>query len=94
MELLKYVYFCAQKSITKAGSNMFQDLINVPRTVSQFAGIGKVTALKAFENNSHLLTSLGCGRLTTETIDNVEDCVCKIYDPSTEITQIDQMRVF
>ena len=63
-------------------------------TVSQFAGIGKVTVWKAFENNSQLLTGLGCGRLTTETIDNVEDFVCKIYDPSTEITQIDQMGVF
>ena len=34
MELLKYVYFCAQKSIIKAGNNKFQDLINAPRTVS------------------------------------------------------------
>ena len=33
MELLKYVYFCAQKSTTMAGNNMFQDLINDPRTV-------------------------------------------------------------
>ena len=32
MELSKYVYFCAQKSILKAGNNKFQDLINVPRT--------------------------------------------------------------
>ena len=32
MELLKYVYFCAQKSITKAGKSKFQDLINAPRT--------------------------------------------------------------
>ena len=31
MELLKYVYFCVQKSIIKAGNNKFQDLINVPR---------------------------------------------------------------
>ena len=30
-ELLKYVYFCAQKSIIKAGNNKFQDLINAPR---------------------------------------------------------------
>ena len=63
-------------------------------TVSQFAGIGKVTAWKAFENNSQLLAGLGCGQLTSETTDNVEDFVCKIYDPSTEITKIDQMRVF
>ena len=63
-------------------------------TVSQFACIGKVTAWKAFESNNQLLAGLGCGRLSTETIDNVEDFVCKIYDPSTEITQIDQMRVF
>ena len=48
-------------------------------TVSQFAGIGKVTAWKAFENNSQLLTGLGCGWLTTETIDNVEAFVCKIH---------------
>ena len=31
MELLKYFYFCAQKSITKAGNSKFQDLINAPR---------------------------------------------------------------
>ena len=31
MELLKYVYFYAQKSIIKAGNNKFQDLINAPR---------------------------------------------------------------
>ena len=28
MELLKYVYFYAQKSIIKAGNSKFQDLIN------------------------------------------------------------------
>ena len=32
MELLKYVYFYAQKSMIMAGNNKFQDLINVPRT--------------------------------------------------------------
>ena len=32
MKLVKCVYFCAQKSIIKAGNNKFQDLINVPRT--------------------------------------------------------------
>ena len=32
MELLKYVYLYAQKSIIKAGNNKFQDLINAPRT--------------------------------------------------------------
>ena len=31
MELLKYAYFCAQKSIIKAGNNKFQDLINASR---------------------------------------------------------------
>ena len=31
VELLKYVYFCAQKSIIKAGKNKSQDLINAPR---------------------------------------------------------------
>ena len=31
MELLKYVYWYAQKSIIKAGNNKFQDLINAPR---------------------------------------------------------------
>ena len=34
MELLKYFYFCAQKSIIKAGNNKFQDLINAPRIKS------------------------------------------------------------
>ena len=32
--------------------------------VSQFAEHGKVTAWKAFEDNSQLLTGLGCGELT------------------------------
>ena len=31
MELLKYVYFCEQKSLIKAGNNKFQDLIDGPR---------------------------------------------------------------
>ena len=31
MELFKYIYFYEQKSIIKAGSNKFQDLINAPR---------------------------------------------------------------
>ena len=31
MELLKYVYLYALKSIIKAGNNKFQDLINAPR---------------------------------------------------------------
>ena len=31
MELLKYIYFCAKKSIIKAGYNKFKDLINAPR---------------------------------------------------------------
>ena len=35
MELLKYVYFYAQKSIIKAGNNKFQDLINAPRNLLQ-----------------------------------------------------------
>ena len=36
MELLKYVYLYAQKSIIKAGNNKFQDLINVPRRDIEF----------------------------------------------------------
>ena len=31
MELLKYIYFCEQISLIKAGNNKFQDLINGPR---------------------------------------------------------------
>ena len=31
MELLKYVYFYAKKSIIIAGNDKFQDLINAPR---------------------------------------------------------------
>ena len=62
-------------------------------TVSQFAGHGKVTAWKAFEDNSQLLTGLGCGEFTNDTLERVEMFVCKIYDPSTDKTKIDQMRV-
>ena len=35
MELLKYVYFYAQKPIIKAGNDKFQDLMNAPRTMSR-----------------------------------------------------------
>ena len=52
-------------------------------TVIPFAGHGKVTAIKAFENNSQPLTGLGYGQLTNESVDNVEKFVCKIPDPST-----------
>ena len=41
MELLKYVYFCAKKSIIKAGNNKFQDLINAPR-ILQFSTAVKI----------------------------------------------------
>ena len=36
MELSKYVYFCVQKSIIKAGNNKFQDFINVPRIMVNY----------------------------------------------------------
>ena len=39
MELLKYFYFCTQKSITKAGNSKFQDLINAPRKYKVFYGL-------------------------------------------------------
>ena len=63
-------------------------------TVSQFAGIGKVTAWKTFKENSHLLVSLGCGNLTEETPNSVEKFVFKINEPATEITNIDLLRAF
>ena len=63
-------------------------------TVSQFAGHGKVTVCKAFKQNNQLLTSLGCGYLTEESLSSVEKFVCKIYEPLSKITNIDQMRVF
>ena len=51
--------------------------------------------MESIDNNSQLLTGLGYGQLINETVDNVEKLVCKIYyDPSTEITNIYQMRVF
>ena len=53
-----------------------------------------MTAWKAFKQNSQLLTSLGCGELTGETLSSVEKFVCKIYESLTEITNIDQMRVY
>ena len=62
--------------------------------VSQFAGHGKVTAWKAFKQNSQLLTSLASGELTEEIISSAEAFDCKIYEPLTELTNIDQMRVY
>ena len=44
MELLKYVYFYAQKSIIKAGNNKFQDLINVPR-MKAFAKFDEIPSM-------------------------------------------------
>ena len=35
IELSKYVYFCAQQSKIKTGTNKFQDLINAPRILVQ-----------------------------------------------------------
>ena len=64
-------------------------------TVSQFAGHGNVAACKTFKNNSQLLTGLGYGQLINKTEDNVEKFACKLYsDPSTEITKIEQLRMF
>ena len=34
---MKYVYFCVQESIIKAGNIKFQDLINVPRMTEKVA---------------------------------------------------------
>ena len=55
---------------------------------NQFAEPGKVTAWKAFKQNSQMLTSLSFGELTEETLCSVEKFVCKIYEPLTEITNI------
>ena len=44
MKLWKYVLFCAQNSIIKAGDDKFQDLINVPRILRKFNN-----------NNTHFL---------------------------------------
>ena len=59
--------------------------------VSQFAEHGKEISWKAFGDNIQLLTDLGCGELTHDTLKRVEKFVCKIYDPSTNKTKIDQM---
>ena len=49
VELLKYVYFYAQKSIIKAGNNKFQDLINAPRMSAVRSGIPpKFELIQAF----------------------------------------------
>ncbi|MEW8545283.1 MAG: hypothetical protein AB2693_17305, partial [Candidatus Thiodiazotropha sp.] len=63
-------------------------------TVSQFAGHGKVTAWKVYKQYNYLLHSLGNGNLTDEKISNAEKFVCKVYDPSSNITSIDEMRLF
>ena len=48
VELLKYVYFYAQKSIIKAGNNKFQDLINAPRTLKREKKAKHKTVLDIF----------------------------------------------
>ena len=52
-------------------------------TEYQFAGHVKLTAWKAFDIISQLLVCKGYVQLKNET---VEKFVCKLYDPSTEIT--------
>ena len=55
MELLKYVYLYAQKSIIKAGNNKFQDLINAPRMLGGTLGsllYGDVSVMVEFTNTT------------------------------------------
>ena len=68
MELLKYVYFCAQKPTIKAGNNKFQDLINAPRRwknkgVKQI--VGKDSRYKLFWSGNDNATG-GVGVLLAE----------------------------
>ena len=56
MELLKYVYFYAQKSIIKAGNNKFQDLMNAPRMLGGNLGsllYGDVSVMVEFTNTNY-----------------------------------------
>ena len=43
MELLKYVYFCAQNLITKAENSKFPDLINAPLVIYLFLSTCSLT---------------------------------------------------
>ena len=62
--------------------------------VSQFAGHGKMTAWKTFENNTRPLTGLGYGQLTNDTVDNVEKLVCIRFDPSTSSQRLIKCECF
>ena len=55
-----------------------------------------MTAWKAFKQNNQLLTSLVCGEFTEETLNSVEKLrsLSAKYEPLTEITNIDQTRIF
>ena len=63
-------------------------------TVSPFAGHGKVTAWKAFENNSKPLNGLGYGQLPNATVDNVGKFVLKLFDPSTGSQRLTKCECF
>ena len=62
-------------------------------TAIQLAEYGKVTAWKAFEDNSQLLTGLGCGELTHDTLERVEKFCVKCMTRRPIKTKIDQMIV-
>ena len=63
MELLKYVYLYAQKSIIKAGNNKFQDLINAPRKY-HWGNSGKILCVLAL-CIAFMATDINLSRIVT-----------------------------
>ncbi len=61
-------------------------------TVSQFAGIGKKTALKVFTEESACLQKMGSKNISDQLIQDAEKFVCKLYLKTTPLTAIDQVR--
>ncbi len=62
-------------------------------TTSQFAGIAKTTAWNVYKDNHELLCGLGEEtHFTDEVMASVEAFVCKLYDPFTASTSIEDVR--
>ena len=60
---------------------------------SQFKGIGKATAWKAFIKKPELLKHLGEENILEETVlQEAEEFVCKLYDPTTSLKCIQKLR--
>ena len=60
--------------------------------VSQLSRHGKRSTWKIFHKHGALLTSLGLGALSEATMEQVEECICRIYLPNMNDKSINEVR--